>query len=147
MKIDYQKIFKKNITNILKDVLKDIEKNGLKEGHHLYITFLSHHKGVSIPKWLKEKYPQEITIIIQYEYYNLKVNEDYFLIGLSFDNIKTDLKINFNAIVSFADPYANFGLKLIEQEQSKKKNVKNNSKKYKNKKINNVIDLKTYKKN
>ena len=139
MKIDYQKIFKKNIINILIDVLKKIEKNGLTEGHHLYITFETNHNKVLIPKWLKDKYPKEMTIVIQYEYYNLKVKKDKFIIGLSFNDIKTNLEINYESIISFADPYANFGLKLIEKEKDIKLN--------KNQDSDNIIDFKSYKKN
>ena len=144
MKIDYQKIFKKNIINILIDVLKNIEKNGLSDGHHLYITFLTNHPKVMIPKWIKDKYPSEMTIIIQYEYYDLEINKNNFSITLSFGDIKTNLKINYNAIISFADPSANFGLIL---QKSKIRNKVN--KKLENNKSNkdNVINFSNYKKN
>ena len=78
-------------------------------------------------------------ILIQYEYYDLIVKENYFNIGLSFNNIKTKLKISFNSIVSFADPTENFGLKL-KNTKTKRKNIK-----IKNK--NNVVNLEEYKKN
>ena len=133
MKIDYQKILKKNMINVLKDVLINIENNGLKGGHHLYITFLTNHPKVLLPKWLKEKYPDEMTIIIQYEYYHLTVNEYTF-------------SISYESILSFADPFANFGLKLINKEPLNKNIKKNTKKKTKTKKTNNVIDFKTYKK-
>ena len=146
MKIDYQNILKTNMINVLKDVLKNIEENGLKEGHHVYITFITNHPKASLPKWLKEKYPNEITIVIQYEYYNLTVNEDNFCIGLSFNNVKTDLVIGYESIISFADPFANFGLQLINKESLSKTIKKNTKKNSKHKKTNNVIDFKTYKK-
>ena len=142
MKIDYKQIFKKNITNILIEVLKNIEKNGLSEGNHLYITFQTDHKKVIMPMWLKEKYPKEMTIVIQHEYYNLKIKKDRFFVGLSFNDINADLEIDYGSVISFADPFANFGLKLIEKEKDKseKSNIKN-------KKTNNIIDFKSYKKN
>ena len=146
MKIDYQNILNKNMINVLKDVLKDIEENGLKGGHHLYITFLTNNSKVSLPKWLKEKYPNEMTIVIQYEYYQLTVNEDNFSIGLSFNNVEADLVINYESIISFADPFANFGLKLINKEPLNETTKKNKKKRSKTKKTNNIIDFKTYKK-
>ena len=146
MKIDYQNILKTNMINVLKDVLKNIEENGLKEGHHVYITFITNHPKASLPKWLKEKYPNEITIVIQYEYYNLTVNEDNFSIGLSFNNVKTDLVIGYESIISFADPFANFGLQLNNKESLSKTIKKNTKKNSKHKKTNNVIDFKTFKK-
>jgi len=141
MKIDYQSILKKNMINVLKEVLKNIEENGLKKGHHLYITFLTNHPKTLLPRWLKEKYPSEMTVVIQYEYYHLTVNEDNFSIELSFKDIKADLFICYESIISFADPFANFGLKLINKEPLKKTIKKN-----KIKKTNNVIDFKTFKK-
>ena len=146
MKIDYQNILKKNMLNVFKEVLKIIEKNGLREGHHLYITFLTNHPKVSIPTWLKKKYPDEMTVVIQYEYYYLVVNKDNFSIGLSFKDVKADLFISYESIISFADPFANFGLKLINKEPLNKTIKKNTKKKPKTKKTNNVIDFKTFKK-
>ena len=98
--------------DVLIDILKNIEKNGLNNGNKLYITFMTNHKDVSIPKWLYKKYPNEMTIIIQYEYYNLSVSKKNFKIGLSFNNLKADLSIDYKAITTFADPHANFGLRL-----------------------------------
>ena len=85
-----------------------------------------------------------MTIIIQYEYYDLEINKNNFSITLSFNDIKTNLKINYNAIVSFADPSSNFGLILQKNKMQKKLNKKsetNISKK------DNVINFSNYKKN
>ncbi len=141
MTINYKKIMNANIINILKDVLKIIDKEGIVNGHHLYITFMTNHPKVVIPSWLKEKYPNEITIIIQYEYYNLKIFKNYFSITLSFNNIKADLKIDYDAIISFADPQANFGLKIKDNG-----NLQKNVRKLRKSKKNNVIDFNNYKK-
>ncbi len=142
--IEYQKILDKNMLNVFKDILKNIKDNGLSNNNHLYITFLTNHKNVELPNWLKQKYPQQMTIIIQYEYYDLEINKNNFSITLSFDDFKTNLKINYNAIVSFADPSSNFGLILQKNKMQKKVNKKsetNISKK------DNVINFSNYKKN
>jgi len=81
--------------NVFRDVLKNIEVNGLQEGHHLYISFRTDNKKVVIPNWLKEKHPKEITIVIQYEYWNFKVKNDSFNIGLSFNDINYSLCFNY----------------------------------------------------
>ena len=112
MKINYPKILKKNMTNVLKDVLHEIENNGIKEGHSLYITFNTNKNNVILPKWLNKKNPKEMTIVIQHEYWNLKVLEDKFEILLSFNDVKVNLIVPFESIISFADPYANFGLRI-----------------------------------
>ena len=142
--IEYQKILDKNMLNVFKDILKNIRDNGLSNNNHLYITFLTNNKNVELPNWLKQKYPQEMTIIIQYEYYDLEINKDNFSITLSFGDIKTNLKINYNAIVSFADPSANFGL-ILQKNKIQKKNNKKIEKKKSNK--NNVINFSNFKKN
>ena len=142
MKINYPDILNKNMINVFIEVLKNIKKNGLKEGHHLYITFRTNEKKVNIPIWLKNKFPKEMTIVIQYEYWNLMINKTEFKITLSFNDIKTDLTIPFNSVISFADPYANFGLKLINEE---KKSLVKKAKINYNK--NNIIDFSKFKKN
>tara|TARA_B100000749_G_scaffold221390_1_gene176473 strand:+ start:124 stop:573 length:450 start_codon:yes stop_codon:yes gene_type:complete len=144
MKINYSKILKKNMINVLKDVLINIKKNGLQEGHHLYITFKTNDKKVIIPQWLLDKFPSEMTIVIQHEYWNYDVANDHFTITLSFSDVKTDLMIPFSSVISFADPYANFGLKLIQEKTIIDKNTNKKKKKLKTKKYskkNNVIEL------
>ena len=142
--IDYQKILYENMLNVFKNILENIKENGLSDGNHLYITFLTNHKNVSIPNWLKEKYPEQMTIVIQYEYYNLKINKEYFQISLSFNDTRADLKIDFGAIISFADPSANFGLILKKNTIIKK--TKRNVKKNKEEK-DNIINFSNFKKN
>ena len=142
--IEYQKILDKNMLNVFKEVLKNIRDNGLSDNNQLYITFSTNHKNVEIPNWLKQKYPQEMTIVVQYEYYGLKINNNNFSISLSFDDIKTNLTIDYNAVISFADPSANFGL-ILQKNKSQnklKKNLEN-----KKSKEDNVINFSNYKKN
>ena len=139
--IDYQKILNENMLNVFKNVLIDIKKNGLTNNNHLYVTFITNHNNVKIPKWLKDKYPNEMTIVLQYEYYNLEIKEKFFEISLSFSDIKAHLQIGYDSIISFADPSANFGLKLQTpeiKEIKKKKSIKNKD---------NIINFSNFKKN
>tara|TARA_B100001057_G_C22174304_1_gene690638 strand:- start:7 stop:438 length:432 start_codon:yes stop_codon:yes gene_type:complete len=142
--IEYQKILEKNMLSVFKDILINIRNNGLSNNNHLYITFLTSHKKVELPNWLKQKYPDEMTIVIQYEYYDLKINKNNFSISLSFNDIKATLKIDYNCIISFADPSANFGLILQKNKTQKKLNKNLESKKPKE---DNVINFSNYKKN
>ena len=135
--INYQKILDKNMLSVFKDILRYIRDNGLSNNNHLYITFLTSHKNVDIPNWIKQKYPEEMTIVIQYEYWNLKVFEKKFEILLSFNDIRSNLSIPFQSIISFADPYANFGLKI--RKSLKKKSLKKNKK-------DNIIEFNKFKK-
>ena len=141
--LDYEKILHQNILNVLIDILKNIKENGLKNNNHLYITFKTNHKMVEIPNWIKQKYPKEMTIVIQYEYYNLNINSNNFSITLSFNDVKANLKIGYDSILSFADPSANFGLILKKKEKPKK----NSNRLRNNKSKHNVIEFSDYKKN
>tara|TARA_B100000989_G_scaffold35848_1_gene22761 strand:+ start:304 stop:741 length:438 start_codon:yes stop_codon:yes gene_type:complete len=144
--IDYQKILNENMLNVLKDILQNIKKNGLSNNNHLYITFLTEHVKTEIPSWIQEKYPKEMTIVIQHEYYDLKINKNNFLITLSFNDINAILKIHYSSIISFADPSANFGLRLKERKTQKKINKSIKDEKIINHK-DNIIDFLNYKKN
>ena len=144
--IDYQKILNNNMINVLKDILQNIENNGLSNNNHLYITFLTGHSKTKVPNWIKEKYPEEMTIVIQYEYYDLKINKSDFVIILSFNDIKAKLKIHYDSIISFADPSANFGLRLVENKNQKKFNKSTKDNVTKNK-SDNIINFTSYKKN
>ena len=148
--IKYQKILNKNLLNVFIEILKEVEKKGLDGNNHLYITFATNNSKTSVPDWLLQKYPSEMTIVIQHEYYHLSVNKKNFNIGLSFNNKKSDLTISFDSIISFADPSAKFGLnyqfnKSIEQND--KKIVVKKKKSIKKKNSTNVINFSSYKKN
>ena len=141
--IEYQKILNKNMKNVLKDILKNIRDNGLINNNHLYITFYTNYKNNDLPDWIKKKYPEEMTIVIQYEYYDLVLNNYDFSITLSFSNIRSNLKINYDSIISFADPSANFGLILQKNKIQKNMNKKLDNKKQKK---DNVINFSNFKK-
>ena len=143
MIINYSKILKNNLEKVLYDVLLLVSKNGFKESHHLYITFDTNKKGVKISKTIKEKYKNEITIVIQNEYWNLKVNKYKFSVDLSFNNITANIVVPFNAVLSFADPYANFGLQ-ISSNKTKKIKIKTKTSHIK---TNKIIKLDQYRKN
>ena len=142
--IQYQKILDKNMLNVFKDILIDIRDNGLSNNNHLYITFLTNNNNVKLPNWLKQKYPEQMTIIIQYEYYDIKINKKNFSISLSFNDIVTNLTIDYKSVISFADPSVNFGL-ILQKDKTQKKFKKNSE--TKKPKKNNVIDFSNYKKN
>ena len=148
--IQYQKILNKNLLNVFIEILKEIEKKGLDGKNHLYVTFATNNPKTSVPDWLLQKFPSEMTIVIQYEYYHLSVNKKNFNIGLSFNNKKCDLTISFDSIISFADPSSNFGLNYQFNKttvEDYKKTLVEKKKSVKKKKSSNVINFSNYKKN
>ncbi len=105
---------------VVRETMERIAREGLPGEHHLYITFRTHETDVQIPEYLTERYPDEMTIVLQHQYEKLDVGEDGFSVALNFNDIQELLKIPFGAISAFADPSANFGLqfKFDEAEES-----------------------------
>ena len=84
--IDYKLLIENAMLGMVRNILKKIAKSGLPKGHHFLITFFSNSKGVIIPEWMKEKYPDKMTIIIRNWFENLNVTEKKFEISLNFNN-------------------------------------------------------------
>ena len=145
MQINYSDIIKKNLEKVLHDVLTIVSKEGFKEGHHLYITIDLNNKDIEIPSWLKNKYKNEITIVLQNEYWNLKVKKNKFTVNLSFNNIPAKISVPFDAVLSFADPYANIGLQVSSIKNKKNDNFRKKIKTNINKKSK-IIKLDKYRK-
>lgn len=114
--IDYGKLVDEAMHIIVCRVLKIIEKEGLPEDHHFFISFVTRHPGVKISKVLIDKYPKEMTIVIQYQYQDLKVDNIGFGITLSFNGHRENIYIPYSAITTFADPSVRFGLHFRETE-------------------------------
>ncbi|WP_323733415.1 ClpXP protease specificity-enhancing factor SspB [Candidatus Bandiella euplotis] len=100
---------------IVREALRIVENHGLSGNHHFYITCQTNYAGVEIPIKLKTLYPEEITIVIQHDFRNLTVFEDYFQIELSFGGKYSKLVIPFKAIISFADPSEMFLLEFNQE--------------------------------
>ncbi len=94
--------------------LAHVAAHGLPGEHHFYITFRTQHPGVVMPPRLRSQYPQEITIVLQHQFWDLKVDEEAGLIsvGLSFGGVPSTLVIPLGAIVAFADPYIRYGMRF-----------------------------------
>lgn len=117
--IRYDLIVQEAMLGVVKKVLTDTQNEGLKDNHHFYLTYSTCHDGVEIPSSLLEKYPDEITIVLQHEFENLVVKDDHFLVTLWFNNVPAHLRVPFKAIKAFFDPSVKFGLQfnVIAQEE------------------------------
>ncbi len=138
--IDYDSLTIGAMRDLVKKVLNDVSKSGLPGKHHFYITFITNFKNVDIPLNLRNKYPDEMTIVIEKSFWDLIIKEDFFSLKLSFDGIKNELIVPFNSLTSFSDPFANFHLKFPKLNYNDKK-VKEN-KTIDKKKIVNIKDFK-----
>jgi hypothetical protein len=110
--IGYEALADRALRSVVKEALKRAEKQGLIGGHHFYLTFKTHDPGVDIPEFLKDRYPDEMTIVLQNQFWGLKVEEDRFEVGLSFQKMPTTLVIPFAALTAFVDPGVQFGLQF-----------------------------------
>jgi len=115
--IGYQALTDAALRSVVRDALRRIEKQGLIGSHHFYITFKTHFPGVDIPDFLKEQYPDEMTIILQHQFWGLKIMEDHFEVALTFRKLPATLAIPFPALTAFFDPGVQFGLQFKGGEE------------------------------
>lgn len=109
--IPYDEIVQEALRQVVGRVLREVEETGgLPGGHHFYITFQTRMPGVSIPKHLADRFPDEMTIVIQHRFWDLKVEEDDFTVGLSFGGVPATLHVPFSAVTQFHDPAVEFAL-------------------------------------
>lgn len=114
--IRYDLLARDALRGVLRRVLTDAAEQGLPGEHHFFITFMSKADGVKISPRLLAQYPEEMTVILQHQFWDLRVTEDCFEVGLSFGGVPERLVIPFNAIKSFFDPSVQFGLQFEPAE-------------------------------
>ncbi|MEM8556061.1 MAG: ClpXP protease specificity-enhancing factor SspB [Pseudomonadota bacterium] len=119
--IDYGNLMHRAMRGLIRQVLGDVADNGLPGEHHFFITFDTTCEGVEIAEWLAERYPQEMTIVIQQWYDNLIVTDEGFEVTLNFGDQPEPLVIPYEAIRTFVDPSVEFGLRFETTEMSKDK--------------------------
>lgn len=110
--IDYGQLIDDAMHIIVQKALVRVEKEGLPGSHHFFISFLTEYPGVEISPALRKKYPEEMTIVLQYQFDGLTVTEKGFSVSLSFDNVKEKVVVPFTALTAFADPSVKFGLQF-----------------------------------
>jgi hypothetical protein len=112
--IPYDEIVQEALRAVVGRVLGSVERSGgtLPGSHHFYITFKTGAPGVQIPQHLRERFPDEMTIVLQNKFWDLAVDEQGFQVGLSFNQIPAKLMIPFAAITAFVDPAVDFGLQF-----------------------------------
>lgn len=108
----YDKMVESALRGVVRQAVSEVQKSGLPGDHHFYITFLTEFPGVSIPDYLRERYPGEMTIVLQYQFSDLSVDAEKINVTLSFNNIPEKLVIPLSAVTIFADPSVNFALQF-----------------------------------
>jgi hypothetical protein len=110
--LDYGRFVERALRSVVREALEVVARRGLPGRHHLYITFRTDHPGVVIDEALCSRYPGEMTIVLQHEFWDLEVGPDGFAVGLSFSGVPHRLEIPFAAVTVFADPSVEFGLQF-----------------------------------
>ncbi len=110
--IDYGRMVEQALRTVVRDVLRRLATEGLPPPHHFYITFRTSDPGVEMPDYLRERYPAEMTVVLQHQFWDLEVDEVGLSVTLSFNDVPQRLRIPFHAIKVFADPGAEFGLQF-----------------------------------
>ena len=110
--IRYDILAQEALRGVMRKVLAEVARTGLPGNHHFFITFLTGAPGVRISPRLRERYPEQMTIVVQFQYWDLKVTDSGFEIGLSFSDVPERLEIPFAAVRGFYDPSVNFELEF-----------------------------------
>ena len=112
----YDQMVEEALRGVVRRALRQAAQHGLPGNHHFYITFKTAMPGVAVPDYLVEKYPDEMTIVMQYQFWDLDVRDDSFSVALSFNDRRELLNVPYNAITGFADPSVKFGLQFQPPE-------------------------------
>ncbi|MHA6261742.1 SspB family protein [Arenibacterium sp. CAU 1754] len=115
--IDYGNLMHSAMRGLIKTVLQDIAENGLPGQHHFFITFDTSHPDAELADWLADRYPGEMTVVLQHWFDNLEVGEDGFSVTLNFGDAPEPLYIPYDAIKTFVDPSVEFGLRFETAEE------------------------------
>jgi hypothetical protein len=109
---DYPQMVQTALRGVVREALARTAREGLRGAHHFYVSFRTHVSGVVLPDYLVDQYPEEMTIILQHQFWGLEVGDREFSVTVSFQNRPEQLTIPFAAVTSFADPSVKFGLQF-----------------------------------
>lgn len=116
-KIDYGNLMHSAMRGLIRTVLEGVAEHGLPGNHHFFITFDTRHPDAELADWLRERYPQEMTVVMQHWFDNLVIDPDGFSVTLNFGETPEPLYIPFDAIRTFVDPSVEFGLRFETAEE------------------------------
>jgi uncharacterized protein len=114
--INYDGLIKDSLKYVVKRALEHVAEKGLYGDQHFYITFQTNYKEVEIPDYLLNEYPDELTIVLENQFWNLKVSETYFTVSLNFNSKIESIKVPFDSILEFSDPSEDFVLQFEPYE-------------------------------
>lgn len=114
--LDYDKLIQEALRDVVRKTLQNVSKKGLPGNHHFYITFRTDRGDVVMPEYLREQHPDEVTVVLQHQFWDLNIEERSFSVTLSFNGHHERLVVPYGALVSFMDPSVKFGLQFTPDE-------------------------------
>jgi hypothetical protein len=109
---DYPRILQRALRSVVREVLVRTAADGLPGDHHFYLSLRTDHAGTELPPFLRERYPQEMTVVLQNQFWDLQIDDEGFGVTLRFDGDPVRLRVPFEAVIAFFDPAAQFGLRF-----------------------------------
>lgn len=122
-RFQYDALVDDALRSVVRRVLLMVAEKGLPGSHHFYISFRSGHPGVQLPEYLRAKYPEEMTIVLQHQYWDLIINEVFFEVTVSFNKQRERIRVPFAALSAFVDPSVRFGLQFDRKDKDKAANA------------------------
>jgi len=117
--LGYNEMVETAMRSVVRQALERAAKGGLPGNHHFYVTFRTDHPDVMIPDRLRQQYPEEMTIVLQHQFWGLVADDEGFDVELSFNKIHEHLRIPYDSLITFADPSVNFGLQFhVEMDEA-----------------------------
>jgi len=115
--IDYGKLMHRAMRNLIQQVLLDVRDHGLPGAHHFFITFDTKHPDTRLADWLRERYPKEMTVVMQHWFDDLEVSDEGFSVTLNFGDAPENLFVPYDSIQTFVDPSVEFGLRFESHDE------------------------------
>lgn len=110
--LDYQAMVRRALRSVLREALAEVAEEGLPEGHHFFVGFRTAEPGVSLPSFLRERYPQEMTVVLQNQFWGLETDDEGFSVTLAFGGSRHPIFVPWEAVTTFVDPPAEFALRF-----------------------------------
>lgn len=117
--MNYNDMVESALRGVVRQALDRVAENGLPGNHHLYLSFHTDYPGVVVPSHLRERYPEEMTVVLQHQFWGLETNDQGFEVTLSFDDVHEYIFVPFAAMTAFADPSVQFGLQFKAGEEAR----------------------------
>jgi len=114
--LDYHALIQNALRSVVREAMTRVAAEGFPGEHHFYLSFRSAAEGVVVPSFLRERYPDEITIVLQNQFWNLEVDEEGFSVSLNFDASRQRVGVPWEALTAFVDPAAEFALRFAPEE-------------------------------